>query len=282
MLGLAIAASIGGSSLVMRWYYVIVLLASLGLAREVTAASTLASHQAFYDLSLIRADQGSGIENVDGRIAIEWSRQCDGYILNQRVLMRVTATQGNSTVSDYRVAAWESLDGARFRFSLRNEVNGKVVESFDGKARLEGVGGAGEASFTAPKKSTLALPKGTLFPTAHVRAILEAANTGQRTLARLTFDGSDPDYLVNAFAVISGVKKTTPENLKAFASLEGLRHWPVRIGYFKHKKSAGTPEVELGMTLFENGVIGRLVLDYGEFTVAGALIALKPIEVGGC
>lgn len=266
----------------MRLIKLLVASCALSLAWPAASAPALLGHQAIYDLSMVRADNGSGIENVEGRIAIEWSRQCDGYILNQRVVMRLDNVQGKTTISDYRVAAWESLDGTRFRYSLRNEVDGKAVEIFDGKARLQAPGGAGEARFDEPEDTVLALPEGTLFPTAHILAILEAVSAGEQTLARLTFDGSDAEQVINAFAVIGAKRRETPKALKKFELLAAKPHWPIRIGFFKHNRSGGAPEVELDMLLFENGVLGQLELDYGDFSVAGVLTKLEPMEESEC
>ena len=266
----------------MRLILSLIAICALTLASAAAGTPALLGHRAVYDLSMLRADNGSGIEDIDGRIAIEWSRQCDGYILNQRVVMRLENVQGKTTISDYRVAAWESLDGTRFRYSLRNEVDGKAVEVFDGKARLQAPGGAGEARFDEPEAAVLALPKGTLFPTAHIRAMLEAVGAGERTLARLTFDGSDEKQVIKAFAVLGAKRIATPESLKKFKLLAAKPHWPIRIGYFKHTKSGGAPEVELDMLLFENGVLGQLELDYGNFSVGGVLTKLELVEESGC
>ena len=76
-------------------------------------------------------------------------------------------------------------------------------------------------------------------------------------------------------------KSAKAETAKA---LSNLTSWPVSISYFPRKggKSEETPDYQVSMQLFDNGVSGDLVLDYGEFVLNAHLAKLDLLEPPKC
>ena len=100
---------------------------------------------------------------------------CDGWAVRQRLRMTITNSEGQDIemASDY--ATWESKDGLKFRYHMRQTTDTAVTSQTDGEARLQKAGGPGEARYTTPHDSTSPLPAGTVFPMAHTAAIIAAA-----------------------------------------------------------------------------------------------------------
>lgn len=266
------------------------LLFTLFLALPVVPARAatlpLLPHVAVYDLTLDRAGQGSSVTELRGTLATEWTRSCEGYILTQRMVTRLVDEQGHEVLHDYHVSTWESMDGTRFRFQVRSQLNGNVVETFTGSATLDAPGAAGKAVYTQPDDHTIALPAGTVFPTEHAALVLQAAEQGVNTANVTVFDGSDADGLYDTFAVIGKARAADAENITAYAPLRDAAVWHVRLAYFPQIKSPdaseGVPEFEVGVDLFNNAVSGNMTLDYGEFSVNGTLRHFEALTQPDC
>jgi hypothetical protein len=178
---------------------------------------------------------------------------------------------------------WERDDANEMTFSTVNEVGGRVVEAFTGRAVLQGIVGAGRVDYTQPTAMTLALPGGVLFPVAMIRTVLAAAENGTQFLDVIGFDGGGLDTL-NAVSVFVGAEfgpgEETPE--VGAGLLAGLRSWETRYAHFELASPAPEPLFEVGYRLFENGVITNLILDYGGFQVSGTLELLEEVAPAPC
>jgi hypothetical protein len=243
--------------------------------------SNLASHRAIHKLKLDRARQSSGITDLRGRLVMEWADACSGYTLNQRMVMETQDSNGGVSVSDFRFSTWESRDGLSFRYNLRHEIDGNVVDEVIGRASLDEAGKEGRAEFKHPDVEDLDLPAGTVFPSEHTARVVAAALGGAKRLAVKIFDGSGPDGLFDTTAVI-GPRQPPEEAQKELATVFGPKaSWSMRLAFFNPDNSDGLPEYEMTVRMYENGVIGDLLLDYNDFSIKGELEKVEEVD-GGC
>lgn len=239
------------------------------------------SHRAVHDLTMTRAESQSGIANVEGRVVMEWQNACSDYTMEQRMVLETQLVEGPSRVSDFRYTTWESADGLSFRFSMRYEIDGTVIDEIEGRAKLEGAGGPGKATFSKPEGVTVDLPAGTVFPSEHTLAVIEAAQAGNTMQRTVLFDGSISDGLFDVVSLI-GRRKPPEETEKAVdASVGPHASWPVRIAFFKKGPEDTLPDYEMSLRMYDNGVSGDLLLDYKEFALKGTVVRIEPLE-GGC
>ena len=140
----------------------------------------LAAHRANYALTLQSVNSGSNVTGVRGNMAYEVTDACDGWAVRQRLEMNLSNRDGQpcKMVSDY--LTWESKDGLKLRFRMRQSTDAAVTEQVEGTASLAAPGGVGEIHYTQPEDKTMPLPAGTLFPMAHTAAIIEAAEAGKK------------------------------------------------------------------------------------------------------
>lgn len=272
----------------MRWTALIPL-ALLGLVPEASAASVqLTSHRAVYAMTLGTARAGSSTVDAQGAMYLEWAESCDGWTVSQRVRLTLYATQGGEVDTDSNFSSWESRDGLKYRFTVRNLRNGKVSEEFRGDARLDGPGHSGTASFTTPPGVTFDLPKGALFPTEHMAELIAAAQKGATRLSRVIFDGANLDGPLEVNAIIgSPIHPVSGGGVATGVSGDGQSlmnrpSWRIRMAFFPTQSQQAEPDYEVEVRLFDNGIANYFLLDYGDFTVNATLEKIEALPKPKC
>ena len=237
------------------------------------APPTLAAHRALYDLKLDLGHHGD-IVAASGTMGYEMIDACDGWTVRQRLWMVVTDSEDRNVemVSDY--STYESKDGLRFSFHMKQFTEGAITSQTDGTARLTRRGGPGEAHYSTPDEDVKKLPPGTLFPMAHTGALVAAARDGKRFLTAPLFDGTVEDGAQDSSVAIVGWRKPQPNKYAALAALPSTR---VRIAFFERKPEAMTPEYQVGMRYWENGVADDMQMDFGDFTMNAHMTEFKPV-----
>lgn len=237
-----------------------------GLPAPLTAPTTtrsLASHRAFYALTLNKAP-GGDIVSAHGTMGYEVMDACDGWATRQRLDITVTNAEGQDIkmVSDY--ATWESMDGLKFRFHMKQTTEGAVTTQTDGVASLDHRGGTGVVHYTLPKPKTVTLPPGTLFPMMHTATLIAGARAGKRFMALPLFDGTDDNGAEDSSIAVVDWKKPFQTKWPALSVLPSSR---VRLAFFDRKPNTMLPNYEVGMRYWENGVADDMEMDFGDFVM---------------
>ena len=228
----------------------------------------LTGQKANYTLSLAKV-RGHSVTGAVGRLSFDVTRTCKGFAVDQRLTLLVRNGDGtlSRTVSNYET--WESLNGHRFSFLLRQTEDGKTRTELKGRARMTATGGT--VHYLAPVGRTATLPQGTLFPMAHTRALLQAAEAGKPYIDPPLFDGTSPHGAEHSFVAILGWHKPDAERFK---SLSGLPSTSVDIGFFPRTAKDNTPDFRTEARYFTNGVARAVRLDFGDFVLRGRLVGL--------
>jgi hypothetical protein len=226
-------------------------------------AATFAAHRALYKLTL-DSGRASDVVAASGTMGYEVIDACDGWAVRQRLQMTITNHDGQDIqmVSDY--ATWESKDGLSFRYHMKQTTDDAVTSQTDGEASLTAAGGTGQAHYTVPSDMVKQLPAGTLFPMAHTAAILDGAEAGKRFLTLPLFDGTVDSGVQDSSVVVLKVDKPAANRFPALSSLASTR---VRLAFFDRDPPSQTPDYEVAMTYWMNGVADDLQMDFGDFTV---------------
>jgi hypothetical protein len=245
------------------------------------AVINIAPHRAAYNLKLIQAESGGGIAGVVGGMTFEWADTCEGWVTDQRYLLRFTNDEGVETVVQSSNVNWESKDGLRFRFSTKRRHNGKVTGEFSGEARLERAGGAGTATFTRPHAAKMALPAGTRFPTDLTIRLMQAASRGERSVRALVFEGADMEGAQPVFTTILPMRAARGTGILQ-PPLGPNPIWPMILAYFRPGRGDSVPETEIAMELQANGVVPSFILDYGTFRLRAELARVRMLPAAAC
>lgn len=254
------------------------LIATALLAATPAAAWEIAPHRAIYELDLASVRMGSQVSDVGGQMLFLWEDSCDGWTVEQRYRTSYLFAEGGEVQQWMTYATWESKDGHDFNFSVRNVTGGVTDEEVRGIARIAGDGG-GTVEFRLPESREEALPRGTLFPTAHTLRLLEEAEAGARFFIALLFDGTEMDGLSEISAVIGDQQPVTATTENALLQRPS---WPVQLAFFSVSEGTAEPTYEMSVTLYDNGVVDGMLINYGDFVIRATLLELEPIDRPDC
>ncbi len=251
----------------------------------------LAPHVAVYDLSLTSSRGKRSLEGVRGRIVYDFSGSaCEGYALNFRQVTELDSGEGKVALSDLRTATWEEGDGKSFRFKSQNYMDSKQIGDVDGRADRSKSSVAVKLSKPEDKKFDAGK---VVFPTEHMRLLIEAAQAGKTLLEVAVYDGSESgEKIYQSLSVIGRRiepdKKPGDDAAADKDTLAGLARWPVTISYFDKTKQADdqpteqTPIYAISFEMYENGISRALRLDYGDFVIDGKMTSLDVKKTKAC
>ncbi len=238
------------------------------------------SHQALYELRLLKSRGSNAINAARGRILYNFSGSaCEGYTSEFRQVSELNSGEGKSTLSDLRSTSWEDADGKSYRFKIDTRMNDSDAPPVDGIA--ERVGDHITVKLKQPAAKTFNLEGSVVFPTEQIHKIIDAARSGKSVLELTVYDGSDNgEKVYNTLSVIGqpipGDRSiASPDPSTANDKMRTLTRWPVTVSYYdrdaRAKDGEQTPVYAMSFELFENGVSRALVLDYNDFVISGAL-----------
>src|SRR5882672_8295547 len=175
--GLAVAAVASGSGL-------------SGDTAQAAAGAPFLSHQALYELSLVKSRGSTSIEAARGRILYNFSgNACEGYTSEFRQVSELNSGEGKTTLSDLRSTSWEDGAGKSYRFKIDTRMNDSDAAPVDGVA--ERVGDHITVKLKQPVTKTFNLEGNVVFPTEQIQKIIQAARAGKSVLELTVYDGSD-------------------------------------------------------------------------------------------
>ena len=246
----------------------------------------IAPHRAVYDISLARTEQGSGVSSARGRMVFEVTGSvCDGYRMRQRMVVNIGDDDGNVGLLDFQVRTFESGDGTVYNFDSRTTMNKEVVEAVAGEARRDG--SRIEVSLKQPTEKKITLDNRVLFPSQHLQAIIDAALAHQNFLSVDIYEGAGSGEASDSASAAIG--QAMPVEGEGSPLREGVRGWPVSVGYFDPDKPINEeglgeeiPAYQMSFTLYENGVTNNLVMDYGDYALAGSIKDIEPLSSPDC
>jgi hypothetical protein len=263
---------------------------SAAVAQGAASAVNLAPHIAIYDLTLTSSRGKRALESVRGRIVYDFSGSaCEGYALNFRQVTELDSGEGKVALSDLRTATWEEGDGKSFRFKSQNYMDQKQIGDVDGRADR---GKSTLVKLSKPEDKKFDAGK-VVFPTEHMRLLIEAARAGKSLLEVAVYDGSESGEKIYQSLSVIGRRieaEKKPEDAAAAKDvLLGLARWPVTISYFdKAEKKTDdqpgeqTPVYAISFEMYENGISRALRLDYGDFVIDGKMSSLEVKKARAC
>ena len=247
---------------------------------KVAAAASFLSHQALYDLSLVKSRGSNTVNSARGRIVYDFSGSaCEGYTSEFRQVSELEIGEGKMMLSDLRSSSWEDADGKSYRFKIDARTNDNDSSPVDGIA--ERTGDHITVKLKQPETKTFTLDGATVFPTEQIQRIIAAARAGKSLLELSVYDGSDNgEKVYNTLSVIgqpipSDKQAASPDPSTTDEHMKSLTRWPITVSYYdrdaQKKEGEQTPVYSMSFELYENGVSRALVLDYNDFVISGAL-----------
>ena len=273
----------------MRPSLVMALMLSLyGASQAQAQAISFAPHRAIYDLMLSSTrNTNRQIEQANGRIAFEFTGNvCDGFASRFRQVTRLSDGEGQTRISDVKTNTWENGPGTGFTFDTQTRADNVLTATGEGKAE-RGVEGDLSVKLQKPRPQRLDLAGAAVFPTTHLRLMIEQARKGEHFLSVKVFDGSDGGGKVYDTTAIIGaeVKAGSGVRMDAImqqAKLDAVRRWPVTLSYFNTGEGERTPVYTMSFDLFENGISGPITFDFGDFSMTSRLSKIDLLPAAAC
>ncbi|QRG05202.1 cell envelope integrity EipB family protein [Xanthobacter dioxanivorans] len=270
----------------MRFSLRLTAAATLGLwclGAAPASAVGLLPHRASYRLSLDTSKPSGQLEDMSGRIDYEITGDaCGGYNTLTRQESVASTGEGDPQKQATTSKAWEDGEAKSYRFLSTSDDAGDPESRTEASVVRQGQD-ALKVTVTKPKGETLELKGEILLPTEHVMRVLKVAAEGERVFQAKVYEGtSDPGKVFDTLTVI-GAPSTDETRLAApaRATLSGRTFYPVTVSYYDEGATGRAPSYVMAFSLYDNGVVGSLKIDYGRFALVGAMSAfeaLKPSE----
>lgn len=262
------------------------LLLSPGMASAEEAAAgvsddlRLPGHRAVYELSLSSTRGASAISGAEGRYVFDLEDVCEGYTLNERLVVSLSR-DGGTILTDYRLSAYETETGDLYRFATETEFNGTTGQSASGNLSVE----AESAEVEYKDNETISFDEEVLPPLAHMRAIIEAAQAGEERYAATVFDGDIEKPVFYAVTRISNADDAPAiEDIDGAEYMQDRQRWTIDSVYFPPAEGndleSSVPEFRFTGTLYDNGIVTDLVLDYLDFALDARLTEVAVHDTG--
>jgi len=242
----------------------------------------LVPHRAVYAMHLSKAGANGGLTSARGVMTYEFKDQCDAWTVESKVYLRLRYGNRPEIENVRSQVTWEAKDGLGFRFRVTETTNGKQTEEIKGVAALDGTGLGGIAEYTKPTAQRVVLKKGTLFPTAHIKTLIQRSVEGGKHLTKSIFDGATLDNPYEVSAVIGAGSGRDKMSSRLSKVLSKAANWNMRLAYFPVYDAKQTPEVELGVELRADGIVKLILQDFGSYAVEARLDQVELLKDSGC
>ena len=207
--------------------------------------------------------------------------RCEGYTVNFRFVIEMSDDQGRTNVTDLRTSSFEEGDGSGFQFLSQTYSNQVLTEEVKGSATRDA--NAMTLKLVSPNEVERTFSPPPIFPTDHLRKIIDAAVNGERIVAQEVFDGSEDGDTVHGTTAMIGPPRTAAPTPEDAIVGEELQRWPVSVAYFDAAAVGDqTPQYSIAFDLWENGVSTDLTMDYGDFALTGSLAEYRALPVSSC
>lgn len=267
--------------------YALPVFAAFLLSAGQAEAVTLTPHRAIYDLTLLRAGNSANLQSAAGRLAFELQgSSCEGYTVSFRMVAKYRPNEGEASLIDTQSTTYEGPGSLEFRHQVKESVNGTIKENSRLKVSRPAIGEAGSGEVTDKDTQNFTLSADAFLPMQHQLKLMALGEVGGGRDSSLIFDGSDGDKTFRAISFVGKVKLPGAighdADDPAAAALKGKSAWPMTVSYFSAKTDESVPDYQVNFNLYENGVATGLVLDYGDFALAGKLTNLSLYDPSEC
>ncbi|MCW9036197.1 MAG: cell envelope integrity EipB family protein [Rhodospirillales bacterium] len=245
-------------------------------------AAEIVNHRAHYNVSLKSVQNKAGLVGVKGTTDFYFNDVCNGWVIENFSKIQFHYGDGQIIDTTWNFSAWESKDGKRFRFNVRQTHNGKETKDIIGTINRGEDGAAGKAILERPEETEIEFPKGTVFPTHHTLGVIAAAQKGEPLFNRVIFDGGGMDNPFEVNAVIGKSSPKLPLKVKGGDAFEAERAWKVNMAYFKTTGQAALPEYEMGLNYREDGIALQIDQNFMDFVLKAELKSIEKLPKPDC
>lgn len=241
------------------------------------ASAQMQPHRAEYSLRLGTALNAPRI----GTAVQDISLDCAGWHIRRDVSVDVAFTPSFKVGIASRMEGEEERDGSGFNYRAVQVQNGTERETRGEVRRKDGVDSV--ELITPEGAERVLLPSFTLMPVAAVNYALGRLEKGASTFPVLTFgaEATGAAFLIDVKRSEAALGRMLPPSAKHI-DIPAARSWPLAMTVSRPGQPEAKPLLSLQGRIFENGILDRLTIDAGVFTVAAYLQDLQMREAPTC
>lgn len=248
------------------------------------AEPALQSHRAIYRIALMRATQQEGMRGAEGTLAFTLIDRCAGYTIESRMEADFSFSNGLTNQVRQVFAGWEAKDRRSASFRMQTTENDSLEDSYRGRVDLD-ADGRGTAVYEGSAPAQYELPAGTLLSTGQIQELLRLASKGERFFSHVVIDGAFIEGPYRVTGVIGSERRLGDQERKELAAIgrsEAEAYRPVTMAYFPMSGDPETPDYEITLHLLGDGVVARMIQDFGAYALAFEPTSIRKISEPGC
>jgi hypothetical protein len=251
------------------------------LAGASADAAQLVPHRAVYELTGSSATGFGRSGSLHGLLTYELMEDCDGWSVNQKAGLDVSAPEGAGQRFEWSQATWEAKDGSSYRYFIKDSQNGSTGTQRRGELVYPQPGAPGTLTTELPARGEAEIPP-VLLPVQHTLELIERADAGETIYVAQIFDATVSEKPVEISATFGPSLKRPDTQAAEFAPLKDVPSRHVDFAFYVQNLPDGTPDFEQGIELFDNGVVSRVSFEFAGLPVLGTLRRLEMLEPQSC
>ena len=250
------------------------------------AAHELVSHKAVYDIALALTKGGAaGVVNAYGKMGYRIQKVCDQWETESVFSLDIGYEMAGPDTTNWKQTTKESADGCLFEFDVFVREKGADRKDLSGKAVCDG--NKKILRLKLPVQSEAVFPGNVVFPVQQTLRLLQAAESGKKSVSAYVYDGTRPEALYSMNAVISVPEKTDVPKIAGDVNLvTDKKSYRYDAAFFEEfggsKQQDGTPQYEVTMHYYENGISDQIEQDFGAYRLKSTLAEIKKLKDVPC
>jgi len=242
----------------------------------------LQGYEAKYTMKLLEAKPSSNIAALNGQLDYAFTEDCDGWSTSYAFDFKYNFTNHSSGQMTTQTTTYETKDFSRYNFSITRQMAGAALDSVKGHAELS------DDMLKAYYKGAAAreeIYKGDiLLPSEHALKLLAQARAGKAFSSYEVFDGLEQQGTRTITSYVFPYKEdggyAKAQHMGALN--DGMKKWRVSIAYFSESTTQEASDYEMSATLYDNGVMDDIRLDYHDHIIGQELSALTMHDALHC
>ena len=240
-------------------------------------AVEIVSHEAKYEMNLLRYDDSSTINSIVGKSVFKLFKECNAWISSEDYYLKFSYTSGDSDILASSFNSWEEFSGKLYSFDVYEGSSFENEKKFNGYVNLPPNSKKPEVFFSNDLNTKLKIPDDIFFPVAHTIETIKKAEQGKKIFPSHIFMGSESDRaLKRTNSIIGSIQSTKLK--KDLGKLIESDYYPIQVAYFDLDPNESLPEYQIKFHMQKNGVVSYYEVDYGDFVISAKLKEIRAIE----
>ena len=245
---------------------------------NISLSSTIVSHKAYYDLEFLTNETPSVVNGGSGKSSFLLEKQCNGWALKETFAITFNLNNKNNSKNFSIFSSFEDFNAKNFSFEHfeKNDFENEMIYSGyvqKNKNILNGmIFDKGNEKFS--------FNDNILFPTEHLKILIENAKKNINFHTAKVFFGSNKDNLVKVVSAFIGKKINTAISIKN--DLLKKRVWPIQLSFYDLNQKNPDPKTKVIVHIDESGIAHSYTVDYGSYKMKGNLSGIENVSKLKC